>query len=102
MGFLHVIYAVIFLGVAFAGYIFCHAMHKFMQFRWRVLFTILVFGASSYIGFIFVLLALWNSPLSFLLKGTFGTTTNVLAYVLPGIIGAWVCFKGMKTFRPST
>jgi hypothetical protein len=102
MGFLPIFYVAIFFVLAFVGYIFCHAMAKAMQVRWRVFWAILAFGATSYVGFIVVILVVGHSPLAFLLKGTFGTATYVLAYVLPGVAGVRLCLQGLKLLTPST
>jgi hypothetical protein len=101
VGFLPVFYAGSFLVLAFVGYFLCHVNSKAMLFRWITFWAILAFGASSYVGFIIVLLTIGNSPLAFLFAGTFGKATYVLAYALPGAVGAWLLIKAIKSFKPT-
>ena len=102
MGFLSVLYAVSFVFAAFVGYAFCGGNAKAKPFRWRVFWAISGFGATSYIGFILAILALGQSPLAFLLEGKFRTVIYLLAYLLPGSIGAWLCDESVRSVTPST
>ena len=67
----------------------------------RVFVATVAFGASSYIGFILILLVGYSFHVG---SGTWGPLQKVvlgLAYVVPGLVGAWLSLKGFNLLKSS-
>ena len=100
MGFLPIFYAGLFFFMALCGYVCLSVVAGLDSLGKRVFVAILAFGACSYVGFVAVILAISASPLKVILEGRFAPFSYTLAYVIPGLIGAWLSLKALKALRP--
>jgi hypothetical protein len=100
MGFLPIFYAGGFFFIALCGYVCLSVAADLHTLGVKVFVAILAFGASSYIGFIAVVLAIGSSPLKTLLEGQFHIATYVFAYVAPGLTGSYLSLRVLRASRP--
>ena len=101
MGFLPIFYAGAYFLAASAGYLFCtQLLTRLRGIAKAVFVAILAFGACSYIGFIVIILAVGALGPKILLGGTLGPIIYAVAYVLPGLAGAWLSLKALKSSSP--
>lgn len=101
MGFLPVVYVGLYLVVAGVGYLFCGGLSRWCDKAITVFIAILVFGACSYVGFFVVVLAVGVLPLKGLLEGPTQHIVYLSAYIFPGIVGAWLSIKALKSMKPN-
>jgi hypothetical protein len=99
MGFLPIFYAGTFFFIALCGYVCLSVVAGMDALGKRVFLSILAFGASSYAGFLVVILAISFSPFKAILEGRAQPLIFGLAYILPGLVGGWVSLKGFGALR---
>lgn len=86
---------------AASAYLFCtELLTRLRGVAGAVFVGIRAFGAFSYVGFILIVLTLGASPARGLLHGTFHTVSYIVAYCLPGSIGAWLSLRALKLAFP--
>jgi hypothetical protein len=100
MGFLPILYAGLFFFIALCGYVCLSVVADLRALGVKVFVAVLAFGASSYIGFITIVIAVGSSPLKALLQGQFHIATYVLAYVGPGLTGSYLSLRALRASRP--
>jgi hypothetical protein len=99
MGFLPIFYAAGFIFIAIFGYVCLSVAADLKTLGRKVFVAILAFGASSYIGFIVVVLAIESSPLKSLLGGQSRVAIYALAYVGPGLTGSCLSLWVLRTLK---
>lgn len=67
----------------------------------RVFVATVAFGASSYVGFILILLVGYTLHVSSAMQGPLQKAVWGLAYVVPGSVGAWLSLRGFNLLKRS-
>jgi hypothetical protein len=96
MEFFSIFYALMFVVLGFVGYLCCSGIPRFRKFSTRTFIAILTFGASSYIGFLLVIVLVGSPPLRGLLDGRYKSVAYTLAYLVPGFIGSWLALWSLS------
>ncbi len=97
MGFLPIVYAGAYFLAACAGFALCKLVPPWRTSALAVFLSILAFGACSYVGFIAGVLTLSATPFRGLLEGGSRAAVYGISYVLPGVSGAWVSVKAVRS-----
>jgi hypothetical protein len=97
MGFLPIVYAGAYFLAACVGCALCKLVPAWRTSAMAVFLSILAFGACSYVGFIAGVLILGATPFRGLLEGGSRGAVYVVSYVLPGVLGAWVSVKAIRS-----
>jgi hypothetical protein len=98
MGFFPVFCAGLFFLMACAGYLCCTSLlTKFRGAAIKVSAAVLAFGTSAYVGFIIVVVVVGNSPLRGLVEGRLQPFFFALAYIVPGLVGAWLTVMALES-----
>ena len=101
MGFLPVFYAGAFVFIAGCAYVCFSVVAGLDALGKRLFVAIVAFGASSFVGYIILVLAISQSPFGAILNGPYSRATLILAYVIPGLLGSWASIKLLQALRPS-
>jgi hypothetical protein len=99
VGFLPLIYAVASVFIGFCGYVCISIVGGLDSLGKRVFVATVAFGASSYVGFILILLVGYMFHVSSAMQGPFQKVVLGLAYVVPGLAGAWLSLKGLNLLK---
>jgi len=101
VGFLPLVYAVAWVFIGFSGYVCISIVGGLDSLGKRVFVATVAFGASSYVGFILILLLGNILHVSSATQGPLKKVVWGLAYVVPGLVGAWLSLKVFNLLKSS-
>jgi hypothetical protein len=99
VGFLPLFYAVAWVFVGLCGYVCISIVGGFESLGKRVFVATVAFGASSYVGFILILLVGSTLHVSSATQGPLQKVVLGLAYIVPGLVGAWLSLSGYNLLK---